>query len=201
MNPHCKEKILLKRQRIRLAGRIQGVGCRPFIYKVASQLELAGLVYNDTNGVTIEIQGQDERIAEFLDRLESPDQKPALMEIVSRQVRDIRPIDGETEFVIQASNAAGTPISQVTPDMATCKDCFAEMSDADDFRHRYPFINCTNCGPRYSIVYTIPYDRPNTTMSVFEMCTKCRSQYEEVTDRRFHAQPVACKDSANAPRG
>ncbi len=183
---------MLKRQRISLAGRVQGVGCRPFIYKVASQLELTGLVYNDTNGVTIEVQGLDERIAEFLDQLESPNQKPALMEIVSRQVRDIRPIDGETEFVIQASTVAGTPISQVTPDMATCKDCLAEMNNADDFRYRYPFINCTNCGPRYSIVKTIPYDRPNTTMSVFEMCTKCRSQYEGAADRRFHAQPVAC---------
>ncbi len=183
---------MLKRQQISLAGRVQGVGCRPFIYKAASQLELTGLVYNDTNGVTIEVQGPDERIAEFLDRLESPDQKPALMEIVSRQVRDIRPVDGETEFVIQASTAAGAPLSQVTPDMATCKNCLAEMSDADDFRYRYPFINCTNCGPRYSIVKTIPYDRPNTTMSVFEMCPKCRCQYEDAADRRFHAQPVAC---------
>jgi hydrogenase maturation protein HypF len=116
------------------------------------------------------------------------------MEIVSRQVRDIRPVDGETEFVIQASTAAGTPISQVTPDMATCRDCLAEMSDADDFRHRYPFINCTNCGPRYSIVKTIPYDRPNTTMSAFKMCPKCRSQYADAADRRFHAQPVACPE-------
>jgi len=104
----------------------------------------------------------------------------------------IEPIEGEGGFLIDKSESAGTPLSQVTADIATCRDCLSELRDEKDFRYRYPFINCTNCGPRYSIVKTIPYDRPNTTMSVFQMCSRCGTQYADVTDRRFHAQPVAC---------
>jgi len=187
-----QKDILVKRQRIILAGRVQGVGCRPFIYTIASQLKLTGMVYNDTTGVVIEVQGANQKITEFLDRLQTHNEKPALLEIVSLGAGEIPLVENERTFVIQTSDAAGAPLSQVTPDTATCRDCLNEMADADDFRHRYPFINCTNCGPRYSIVKAIPYDRPNTTMSVFEMCSKCRSQYEDVADRRFHAQPVAC---------
>lgn len=183
---------MVKRQRIRLAGRVQGVGCRPFIYTMASELKLTGLVYNDTTGVTIEIQGPEGKVAKFLERVQSPREKPALLEIVSCRAEDIPPVSGEKAFVIQTSDAGGTPISQVTPDTATCRDCLDEMADADDFRYRYPFINCTNCGPRYSLIKTIPYDRPNTTMAAFKMCPRCHSQYKDVTDRRFHAQPVAC---------
>jgi hydrogenase maturation protein HypF len=186
--------ILVKRQRIRLTGRVQGVGCRPFIYTMASQHDLTGLVYNDTNGVTVEVQGPEGKIAEFLGSVQSPTEKPALLEISGCRVQDIPPVSGEKAFVIQTSDAAGTPISQVMPDTATCQDCLNEMADGNDFRYRYPFINCTNCGPRYSIVKTIPYDRPNTTMGAFEMCSKCRAQYEDVADRRFHAQPVACPE-------
>jgi len=105
---------------------------------------------------------------------------------------DIPAIESEAEFVIEASDSHGTPLSQVTADISTCRDCLSEMADKEDFRYGYPFINCTNCGPRYSIVKTIPYDRPNTTMSVFKMCEKCAAQYKDVKDRRFHAQPVAC---------
>jgi len=183
---------LLKRQRIVLAGRVQGVGCRPFIYTLASQLELTGQVYNDTTGVVIEVQGPNQKITEFLDRLQTDNEKPALMEIVSLHAGEISIVKNENTFVIQRSDAAGALLCEVTPDTATCKECLEEMADADNFRYRYPFINCTNCGPRYSIVKTIPYDRPNTTMSVFEMCDKCRSQYKDIADRRFHAQPVAC---------
>jgi len=175
-----------------LAGRVQGVGCRPFIYTLASQLELTGLVYNDTAGVVIEVQGQNQKITEFLDRLRADNEKPTLMEIVSLRAGEISLVENESTFVIRTSDNVGTRISEVTPDTATCKKCLEEMADGNDFRYRYPFINCINCGPRYSIVKTIPYDRPNTTMSVFEMCDKCRSQYEDVGDRRFHAQPVAC---------
>jgi hydrogenase maturation protein HypF len=149
-------------------------------------------VYNDTSGVTIEVQGPDEKIRRFLDELNSAKDRPALLEIATTQAEDIRLIEGERGFTIRTSDSVGAPVSQVTPDAATCDDCLKEMADGSDFRYRYPFINCTNCGPRYSIVKNIPYDRPNTTMSVFEMCVKCRSQYKEVTDRRFHAQPVAC---------
>lgn len=161
------------------------------MYRIASQLGLTGFVYNDTKGVTIELQGAKERIAEFSGRLQRND-KPPLAEIKSYKTADIVTVDGEERFTIKASESEGAALSQVTGDIAVCEDCLAEMGEKEDFRYRYPFINCTNCGPRYSIVKTIPYDRCNTTMSVFEMCGKCAAQYRDITDRRFHAQPVAC---------
>lgn len=182
---------MIKRQRILITGRVQGVGVRPAIHKIAGQLELTGFVFNDTKGVTIELQGAKEKIAEFLGRLQSRD-KPPLAEIKSCKTVDIDVVKGEEKFIIKASESKGTALSQVTDDMAVCEDCLVEMADKKDFRYRYPFINCTNCGPRYSIVKTIPYDRCNTTMSVFEMCSKCTAQYTNVSNRRFHAQPVAC---------
>jgi hydrogenase maturation protein HypF len=183
---------VVKRQRIFVTGRVQGVGFRPAVYRIARGLGLSGVVYNDTKGVTIELQGKEEKIAEFLVRLRSNADKPPLAEIKSCDVVEIPVIEAEDKFAIQTSDSQGSPLSQVTADIATCRDCLAEMADTEDFRHGYPFINCTNCGPRYSIVKNIPYDRPNTTMSVFKMCDKCAAQYTEVTDRRFHAQPVAC---------
>jgi hydrogenase maturation protein HypF len=154
-------------------------------------LGLAGYVYNDAKGVTVELQGEQARIGEFLVRLKGAD-KPAAAEIKSCQAMDMAVIEGQSEFVIRESESEGTALAQVTADMAVCRDCLMEMGDERDFRYRYPFINCTNCGPRYSIVQAIPYDRPNTTMSVFKMCQRCGGQYADVTDRRFHAQPVAC---------
>ena len=183
---------MIKRQRISITGRVQGVGCRPFIHSLAAKLHLTGCVYNDTKGVHIELQGPEPKIQDFLKLLRSPKDCPALLEITSMSGEDVPVIPDETEFLIRQSDSAGTPLSQVTPDIATCKDCLSELADADDFRYRYPFINCTNCGPRYSIVKTIPYDRPNTTMAEFAMCPKCKAQYTDVADRRFHAQPVAC---------
>jgi hydrogenase maturation protein HypF len=161
------------------------------VYKIVSQLGLTGFVYNNTMGVIIELQGAKEKIAEFSERLQGMD-KPPLAEIKSYKVADIVAVDGDEKFTIKESESEGTALSQVTADMAVCKDCLAEMTGKEDFRYRYPFINCTNCGPRYSIVKTIPYDRCNTTMSVFEMCDKCEAQYKNIADRRFHAQPVAC---------
>ena len=183
---------MVKRQRIAITGRVQGVGCRPFIYRLALQFGLTGVVYNDTKGVIIEVQGSSDKIDEFLIRLQSPKDKPLLLEIASCQTKDIEIVDSENEFIIQTSDALGAPTSQVTPDTATCRDCLNEMSNESNFRYRYPFINCTNCGPRYSIIKTIPYDRPNTTMAEFQMCPECKAQYTDVSDRRFHAQPVAC---------
>jgi len=183
---------LIKRQRILITGCVQGVGFRPAAYRIAQSLELSGAVYNDTKGVTVELQGEEDRIAEFLCRLQSDTGKPPLAEIQSCSATDIPPVEGECEFVIGASDSHGVPLSQVTADIATCRDCLAELADQEDFRSGYPFINCTNCGPRYSIVRNVPYDRPNTTMSAFDMCDKCAAQYTDVTDRRFHAQPVAC---------
>jgi len=180
-----------KRVRVNIKGRVQGVGFRPAVYRLANQLGLSGIVYNDTKGVTIELQGQQEQIAEFLARLQSDD-RPALAEIKSCRTVDIAVIEQEDKFTIKASDSQGSALSQVTADIATCRDCLAEMADKKDFRYGYPFINCTNCGPRYSIIKNIPYDRPNTTMSVFKMCDRCAAQYADVADRRFHAQPVAC---------
>jgi len=182
---------LLKRKEIIITGAVQGVGFRPAVYRLAKSLNLSGFVFNDTTGVTIELQGEEEKISQFLIRLHSDD-KPSLADIKSCQTTDISVIKGETDFLIKPSDRTGTVSSHVTADMAVCTDCLAEMRNKNDFRYRYPFINCTNCGPRYSIIKTIPYDRPNTTMSVFKMCGKCAGQYTNVTDRRFHAQPVAC---------
>ena len=191
----AKTEAAIKRQRILITGMVQGVGCRPFVYRLATLLGLTGRVFNDTTGVTIEVQGSAEKIESFLECLRTgcgPVKKPAMLEIATCRSTAIDSVPEEREFAIGASDAEGPAVSQVTPDTATCTDCLREMNEASDFRYRYPFINCTNCGPRYSIVRTIPYDRPNTTMAGFEMCPSCRGQYTDVADRRFHAQPVAC---------
>ena len=171
---------------------MQGVGFRPAVFRIAEGLGLYGFVYNDTKGVTVELQGGEEKIADFLARLGGAD-KPPMAEIKSCEAVDIAVFEDENKFIIKASDSKGAALSQVTADMIVCRDCLAEMRDENDFRYGYPFINCTNCGPRYSIVKSIPYDRPNTTMLAFEMCEKCAAQYSDVTDRRFHAQPVACE--------
>ncbi len=176
------------------------MGFRPAVYRLARELDLSGLVYNDTKGVTIELQGKEDKIDEFLARLRSDSDKPPLATIKTLNSTEIPVIETEGIFTIQTSDSTGTPLSQVTADIATCRDCLAEMADKKDFRYGYPFINCTNCGPRYSIVKNIPYDRPNTTMSVFKMCDKCAAQYTEIIDRRFHAQPVACGECGPAIR-
>ncbi|MBN1795711.1 MAG: carbamoyltransferase HypF [Sedimentisphaerales bacterium] len=198
-----------QRRKILITGRVQGIGFRPAVYRLATRLDLTGFVYNDTKGVTVEVQGNSENLSEFVNRLSSanPDipmhregeaglkagnDLPALSDIRTLDVVDIDVVDGESEFVISQSDSEGTALLQVTADIAACEDCLREMREPKDFRYAYPFINCTNCGPRYSIVKTIPYDRPNTTMSEFAMCEQCASQYKDVADRRFHAQPVAC---------
>jgi hydrogenase maturation protein HypF len=174
-----------------ITGRVQGVGFRPAVHRLATSLGLTGFVLNDTRGVIIELQGRPPRIEEFLRRLASSD-KPPLAQIKSCETLDVPVSEGEDGFAIRMSQAGGDVLSEVSADVATCGDCLRELGDKRDFRYRYPFINCTNCGPRYSIIRVIPYDRPNTTMSVFEMCERCGAQYHDVADRRFHAQPVAC---------
>jgi hydrogenase maturation protein HypF len=171
---------------------VQGVGFRPAVYRLARELGLTGTVFNDTAGVTIELQGEEAQIDRFLIRFHSRPDRPPLAEILSCMRVEIPSVEGETEFTIRGSESVGTASSHVTADIATCQDCLRELRDPHDPRHRYPFVNCTNCGPRYSILKTIPYDRPNTTMSPFTMCPLCRGQYTDVGDRRFHAQPVAC---------
>lgn len=170
---------------------MQGVGFRPAVHRLAARLGLTGLVRNDSQGVVIEIQGPAEKVAQFMARLNGPD-RPSLALISSFDQRQVETVPGEDRFVIVASRTAGSPTSHVTPDMATCRQCLSEMRDPSDLRYRYPFINCTECGPRYTIVRQIPYDRSNTTMSAFGMCQWCADQYRDVQDRRFHAEPVAC---------
>ncbi len=173
---------------------MQGVGCRPYIYRLADELDLDGFVRNDRQGVMIEVQGNQDQLDVFVTRMADGTQEgyPALMDVWQCDEESIDIVEGKQGFQILESDSAGIPVSQVTPDSATCSACLNEMNDPEDFRYCYPFINCTHCGPRYSIVKTIPYDRPSTTMADFAMCDRCRSQYESVRDRRFHAQPVAC---------
>lgn len=169
------------------------MGFRPGVYRLAERLGLVGFVFNDTKGVTVEVQGEETQIGEFLYALKSGPEQPRIAKIKSMAVADIPVVQGDREFVISRSEAGGAAISEVTADIAVCRECLEELDDVEDFRYRYPFINCTNCGPRYSIIKSIPYDRPNTTMSEFRMCDNCSDQYAHVTDRRFHAQPVACQ--------
>ncbi|UTI64030.1 carbamoyltransferase HypF [Paraconexibacter antarcticus] len=178
-----------RRVEIRVEGVVQGVGFRPFVYRVAGELGLAGFVRNDTRGVLIEAEGDPEAIAELLVRLRHD--PPPLARVEETAVSDRAPT-GETGFAIVGSDGAGTPDALVSADTATCADCLAEVRDPDARRHRYPFTNCTNCGPRFTIVRDVPYDRSRTTMKAFPLCADCRREYEDPRDRRFHAQPIAC---------
>jgi hydrogenase maturation protein HypF len=183
-----------KRLQFLLVGGVLGVGCRPWVYRLATAFGLTGFVFNDKQGITIEAQGDASRLDQFVDALQNDPGRPVMMKISTVDTRPIPVCPGDIRFEIRFSQQAGAADSQVCPDIATCADCLRELNDAGDFRYRYPFINCTQCGPRYSIVQTIPYDRPNTTMQTFAMCPRCKEQYQSVTDRRFHAQPVACPD-------
>jgi hydrogenase maturation protein HypF len=184
----------LKTERFSLLvkGQVQGVGFRPWVFRMASRWALTGFVRNDTGGARIEIQGPPAGTGAFIAALRSSEDAPPLARINDVTVSQMTALSDETTFIIAKSDPSGTPLAGVTPDSAVCQQCLGEMRDPADFRWRYPFINCTNCGPRYTIIKTIPYDRPNTTMSSFGMCDKCAKQYDDVSDRRFHAQPVAC---------
>ncbi len=180
----------LKRERIHLTGQVQGVGFRPYVYRLAVAGGLSGFVVNDSAGATIEVQGPAGQLNRFIRRL--PGELPPLAEVNRCRRTELPPKDDEKTFEIRASAGGELSDAQVTPDTAACDECLAEMRDQANPRYRYPFINCTNCGPRYSIIERIPYDRPNTTMTDFAMCDLCGSQYSDPADRRFHAQPIAC---------
>lgn len=168
---------------------VQGVGFRPFVYNLARGLGLTGWVSNTAAGVELAVQGPPEAVEEFFARLVS--QAPPLADIHEVHQRETEPEPGESEFVIQASQA-GKRSTLISPDVAVCEACLAEMNDPGDRRHGYPFINCTHCGPRYTIIEDLPYDRPQTTMRAFTLCPACQAEYEDPSDRRFHAQPNAC---------
>jgi len=179
----------LQRLHLQVNGIVQGVGFRPFVYNLATELGLVGWVTNTSSGVDIEIEGQLSPLRQFRDRLEHD--APPLSLIASIDAVAIPPL-GESEFRIQPSDRSQAVRTLISPDAAICPDCLREMNDPQDRRYHYPFINCTNCGPRYTIIRSIPYDRPYTTMAVFTMCPNCQAEYEEPHDRRFHAQPNAC---------
>ncbi len=188
----------IQRKGLSISGQVQGVGFRPFVYRLAMELGLGGFVVNDSRGVTIEVQGAREAVEGFERRL--PAELPPLARISRCNVADLAPIDGSDGFDIRPSMGGELTDAQVTVDTATCPDCLAEMNDPSDLRYRYPFINCTNCGPRYTIVRRIPYDRPNTTMADFAMCPLCGREYADPACRRFHAQPIACPRCGPAVR-
>jgi hydrogenase maturation protein HypF len=180
---------LLTRRGVVVRGVVQGVGFRPFVYRLAQEEQLAGSIGNDTDGVTIEVEGAAERVDAFLTRLRA--EIPPLARIDSMAVREL-PATGETGFRIVASEVLGRVSTGIPADAATCADCLRELLDPADRRYRYPFLNCTNCGPRYTITRRIPYDRPQTSMAQFKMCPTCQAEYDDPANRRFHAQPNAC---------
>ncbi|MFH2125209.1 MAG: acylphosphatase, partial [Pseudomonadota bacterium] len=177
------------RSQAQVKGVVQGVGFRPFVYNLARGLGLTGLVTNTAAGVELAVQGPPEAVEEFFARLVS--QAPPLADIHEVTQREIALEPGESEFLIQASQP-GKRSTLISPDVAVCEACLAEMNDPGDRRHGYAFINCTHCGPRYTIIEDLPYDRPQTTMRAFTLCPACQAEYGDPTDRRFHAQPNAC---------
>jgi len=179
----------LLRRSVVVRGVVQGVGFRPFVYRLAHEEGLAGFIGNDTDGVTIEVEGEAERLDAFVERLQA--EMPPLARVDAVALREL-PTLGETGFHIVASEVLGQVSTGIPADAATCAECLRELLDPNDRRYRYPFLNCTNCGPRYTITRRIPYDRPQTSMARFQMCAQCQAEYDDPLDRRFHAQPNAC---------
>ena len=179
----------MRRQRIIIEGVVQGVGFRPFVFQLANRMGVAGSVRNDSRGVTIEAEAGARVLSAFVSALQV--EKPPLASITSIDLDEL-PVSGEDGFIILESRAELTARAQVPADAAVCTDCLRELFDPADRRFRYPFINCTNCGPRFTIVTGVPYDRPLTTMAGFSLCPACRAEYHDPESRRFHAQPNAC---------
>lgn len=178
------------RLRLTIRGAVQGVGFRPFVYRLATEMNLAGWVNNNSSGVTIEVEGPAHLLEQFRHRVE--EERPSISVIDSLEMTILDPA-GYSAFEIQSSESGAKSVT-VLPDLATCPECRAEIFDAENRRFQYPFTNCTNCGPRFSIIEAIPYDRPNTSMKQFVMCEACLAEYRDPTNRRFHAQPNACPE-------
>ncbi len=181
--------LLAQRLRVEVEGTVQGVGFRPFVYRLARELGLTGWVQNTRNGVFIEVEGDLPAIETFLQRLRTDAPALASIEAMSTSVITIRE---DVSFSIVSRAESGQRTLVIPPDLATCRACLGELFDAKDRRFRYPFLTCTQCGPRYSLLTAIPYERSNTTMVGFELCFSCRAEYETEVDRRFHAEPIAC---------
>ena len=188
MRPHAAQQSAVAARRLTLAGRVQGVGFRPFVYRLAHRFGLNGWVMNASGRVEIHVEGPDDALAAFERALiaEAPPlSQPRLL------ASEPAPAEAHMRFEIAPSSKGAADI-HVPPDFFACDDCLRELNDPKDRRHRYPFINCTQCGPRYTLISRLPYDRPNTTMAGFALCPDCRREYENPLDRRFHAEPVAC---------
>jgi hydrogenase maturation protein HypF len=179
------------RQRFTVTGVVQGVGFRPFVHRIASELGLTGFVGNDSGAVFLEVQGPCARIDEFHRRLRA--EAPPLAVISAVHIVDLsaEPLSDSNFRIVESTTVAGAT-TPIPPDIAVCDDCIAELFDPNDRRYRHPFVTCTNCGPRFTIIRALPYDRPATTMSAFTMCERCAAEYHDPNDRRFHAQPIAC---------
>ncbi len=175
--------------KIAVRGAVQGVGFRPFVYRLATELDLKGWVINSAQGVFIEIEGESRRLSDFTRRLRAERPARAIIQSCEASHLDAR---GYEEFEIRESSEEGGKSALILPDIATCDDCLREVFDPNDRRFRYPFSNCTNCGPRFSIIEALPYDRVNTAMKKFAMCADCTREYRDPADRRFHAEPTAC---------
>jgi hydrogenase maturation protein HypF len=179
----------MRRAEIRITGMVQGIGFRPFIYNLAKAHSISGWVLNNEKGVFIEAEGEDGNLNRFIQDI--PDMAPPLSRIETFQINYLEP-SGYHHFEIKKSEEADEKFVLISPDVATCDQCLRELFSPRDFRYRYPFINCTLCGPRFTIIKDIPYDRHQTTMDPFKMCQVCQKEYGDPTDRRFHAQPNAC---------
>jgi len=194
--------VSVTRKHVQVRGVVQGVGFRPFVYKLAQTLELTGYVFNSSSGVTIEIEGGDREINEFLTKLRAD--PPQLAEITEISVLEMETLGGAGFSILRSREEVGA-FALVSPDAGTCDACWRDFGDPANRRYGYPFTNCTHCGPRYTIIRDIPYDRATTTMAGFTMCNACRAEYEDPEDRRFHAQPNACgvcgPSLALVPRG
>ena len=178
----------MQRLRLEIQGAVQGVGFRPFVYRLAQDFELTGWVNNSASGITIEVEGRRSPLNLFLKKLQTD--LPCNARIEQLKNTWLEPV-GFQSFEIRASQT-GEKTAVVLPDLATCSECIAEIFDSQNRRYHYPFTNCTHCGPRYSIIETLPYDRPLTSMADFPMCADCEKEYDDPGDRRFHAQPNAC---------
>ncbi len=181
--------MILKRYRIHINGIVQGVGFRPFVFRLANECGLGGFVNNSSDGVLIEVEGAAETIKTFHNKLIT--ETPPLASVVECTLEVVN-LTGEKEFTIQTSERHERAVTLISPDISICEDCLKELFNPTDRRYRYPFINCTNCGPRYTIVKSIPYDRLYTSMDVFPLCDACSREYHDPANRRFHAQPNAC---------
>jgi hydrogenase maturation protein HypF len=185
----CVKPPPLARLKLTVRGAVQGVGFRPFVHRLATGLGLAGWVNNSCEGVSLEVEGPRPQVESFLLRLEA--EKPPRSSIQSLEASWLDAA-GYRTFEIKASENGGESRALVSPDIATCSDCLKEIFDARNRRYLYPFTNCTNCGPRFSLIEALPYDRANTAMKQFALCPQCRAEFENPLDRRFHAQPNAC---------